>query len=268
MTWFKVDDSFYDHPKVFDAPDCALALWVRAGTWSARNLTNGFVPAGMPARLCDDPDTAVADLLRRGLWLRAKGGGYQFHDWADYQPTAAQVLELREKRAEAGRKGGLAKADKQTSSKSQASASGGAKQNAAPTRPDPSPSSGSSRESNSRSVGGAGGQPRERGSRLPDHFSVTDDMKRWAADNAPTCGTTDHESFCDYWRSVPGQKGRKVDWKATWRNWMRKEHERRAAQQRSNGNKQSTGDRLVSATLSRAAELEERLANQPLEIAP
>jgi hypothetical protein len=52
MTWFKIDDSFYDHPKVFDAPDCAVALWTRAGTWSARNLTDGFVPTGMPARFC------------------------------------------------------------------------------------------------------------------------------------------------------------------------------------------------------------------------
>lgn len=137
MTWFKVDDSFYDHPKVFDAPDCAVALWTRAGTWSARNLTEGFVPTTLPARLCGDPDTAVADLLRRGLWLRASGG-YRFHDWAVYQPTAAAVLELREKRAAAGRMGGLAKAGKQTASKSQASARRVAKQTSTPSRPPPS----------------------------------------------------------------------------------------------------------------------------------
>ena len=134
VTWFKVDDSFYDHTKVFDAPDCAVALWTRAGSWSARNLTEGFVPTGMPARLCGDPDTAVADLLRRGLWLRASGG-YRFHDWEKYQPSKAQVEDLRAKRAAAGRKGGLAKAGKQTASKSQASASPVGKQNATPTRP-------------------------------------------------------------------------------------------------------------------------------------
>lgn len=90
MTWFKVDDSFYDHPKVFDAPDCALALWVRAGSWSARNLTDGFVPAKMPARFCDDPDTAVRELVDRGLWRRTKGG-YRFHDWTTYQPTKEEA---------------------------------------------------------------------------------------------------------------------------------------------------------------------------------
>lgn len=141
MTWFKVDDSFYDHPKVFDAPDCAVALWTRAGTWSARNLTDGFVPAGMPARLCDDHDTAVRELLQRGLWSRSKGG-YQFHGWRDYQPTSEEVKGLRSKRAEAGRKGGLAKAAKQNGSNGLASASPVAKQNAAPTRPDPTTGTG------------------------------------------------------------------------------------------------------------------------------
>lgn len=140
MTWFRIDDSFYDHPKVFDAPDCAVALWTRAGTWSARNLTDGFVPNGMPARLCDDHATAVKELLRRGLWKRATGG-FLFHDWTDFQPTAEAVKTLREQRSAAGKRGGHAKAaqanPKQTSSKSQASASHVAKQNAAPTRPDP-----------------------------------------------------------------------------------------------------------------------------------
>lgn len=91
MTWFKVDDSFYDHPKVFDAPDCAVALWTRAGTWSARNLTDGFVPAGMPARLCDDHERAVRELVNRGLWSRSKGG-FQFHDWHTYQPTREEAM--------------------------------------------------------------------------------------------------------------------------------------------------------------------------------
>lgn len=136
MTWFKVDDSFYDHPKVFDAPDCAVALWTRAGTWSARNLTEGFVPSGMPARLCDDHDTAVKELVRRGLWLRASGG-WKFHDWATYQPSKAEVEDLRTKRSAAGKLGGQARAAKQTASKSQANARGVAKQNATPTRPVP-----------------------------------------------------------------------------------------------------------------------------------
>lgn len=99
MPWFRVDDSFYDHPKVFDASDCAVALWVRAGTWSARTLTDGFVPAGMLARLSGQPDEAAGELVRHGLWSRARGG-YQFHDWEHYQPTKKAVENERRKARE------------------------------------------------------------------------------------------------------------------------------------------------------------------------
>jgi len=27
--------------------------------------------------------------------------------------------------------------------------------------------------------------------------------------------------FSDYWQSQPGQKGVKLNWQATWRNWLR-----------------------------------------------
>jgi hypothetical protein len=139
VTWFKVDDSFYDHPKVFDAPDCAVALWTRAGAWAARNLTDGFVPSGMPARLCDAADQAVQELLTRGLWRRTKGG-YQFHDWGHYQPTADAVRSTREKRALAGRMGGLASGKARSNMSSKAEANGSALGSLVvepPTRPDP-----------------------------------------------------------------------------------------------------------------------------------
>ncbi|MCP4354671.1 MAG: hypothetical protein GY793_03360 [Proteobacteria bacterium] len=30
------------------------------------------------------------------------------------------------------------------------------------------------------------------------------------------------QNFADYWESVPGNKGLKLDWLATWRNWLRR----------------------------------------------
>ncbi len=48
----------------------------------------------------------------------------------------------------------------------------------------------------------------------------------------------EHRKFCDYWRS----KGeRRVDWNATWRNWIR----------RANGENPRTGDRSVSGQSGR-----------------
>lgn len=224
MTWFKVDDSFYDHPKVFDAPDCALALWMRAGCWSARNLTDGFVPAKLPARLCDDPDTAVKDLVDRGLWRRTKGG-FQFHDWTDYQPSAERVKETRKKRAEAGSRGGKAKAAKQSASNLLDGSQGDAKQNPAPTRPDPT------------SPNGEGGSPADadgalfpppekpkKASRrkpetpLSDTFTVTDDMRAWAAEHAP--GVDVDRATTKFRNHAEANDRRQRDWPAAWRNWL------------------------------------------------
>lgn len=61
------------------------------------------------------------------------------------------------------------------------------------------------------------------GRRLPDEFALTDQRLEAARKQ----GLSDDEAseeldkFCDYWRGVPGQRGRKADWEATWRNWCR-----------------------------------------------
>ena len=48
-------------------------------------------------------------------------------------------------------------------------------------------------------------------------------MREWGREHAPDVDASrEHEKFCDYWRGVSGQRGVKVDWIATWRNWMRK----------------------------------------------
>lgn len=70
---------------------------------------------------------------------------------------------------------------------------------------------------------------RKRATRLPEDFAVTDAMKAWAAAEAPHCNRRDHDEFCDYWRALPGQRGTKLDWVATWRNAMRRASDRRGS---------------------------------------
>lgn len=69
---------------------------------------------------------------------------------------------------------------------------------------------------------------RARGTRLPEPFEVTDQMRDWYRDNirGTIDGLGEHEKFLDYWRAQPGAKGVKLDWPATWRNWMRTAMER------------------------------------------
>lgn len=93
MTWFKVDDQLAFNMKVLSAGNAAMGLWVRAGSWSAAQLSDGVVPAPIVAALGGTPDDAAA-LVEAGLW-HEDDGGWRFHDWAEYQPTRAQVLAER-----------------------------------------------------------------------------------------------------------------------------------------------------------------------------
>ncbi|ADG96532.1 hypothetical protein Srot_0039 [Segniliparus rotundus DSM 44985] len=94
MSWFKVDDGFYAHPKVMGLSDGALSLWTLAGTWCAHQLTDGVVPHAALSMHRGTPERAQ-ELVEAGLWeLHPKG--HKFHDWEQYQPTKEQVEAERE----------------------------------------------------------------------------------------------------------------------------------------------------------------------------
>lgn len=103
MTWFKVDDGFYRNAKTAMLSDAATALWLRAATWACDQLTDGFVPERILPMLRRG-EGMEQELVDAGLWERLDGG-YLFHDWLDYQPSADEVEALRQKRSEAGRRG-------------------------------------------------------------------------------------------------------------------------------------------------------------------
>ena len=103
--WFKVDDSFFSNPKTAMLSDGATALWLRSGSWSAQQLTDGFIPARM-VPMFRGSDDSVRELCDVGLWERDdERDGYRFHDWSDYQPDGEEVDALRRKRSEAGKRG-------------------------------------------------------------------------------------------------------------------------------------------------------------------
>lgn len=106
MTWFKVDDTLAFHRKVVAAGVSAMGLWVRAGSWCAQTLTDGFVPEHMVPALADGDVGLAGRLVEAGLWRRVKGG-YTFHEWAERQPSRQSVEDRRAVRAAAGRIGGV-----------------------------------------------------------------------------------------------------------------------------------------------------------------
>ena len=99
MPWFKVDDSFYDHPKFLDVPNAAVGLWTKAGAWCAKHLTDGVISAKCVRALGGTP-AQIKALIKNGLWSEYKDDSgakcYAFHDWFDMQPSREQVYEKRE----------------------------------------------------------------------------------------------------------------------------------------------------------------------------
>ena len=103
MTWFKVDDQLAFHHKVARAGNAAMGLWVRAGSWAAGAGQGDTVPDEIVAAL-GGTTTLCTRLVKVGLWHR-EPGGYRFHDWYEFQPSALDVRLAREKQAESGLKG-------------------------------------------------------------------------------------------------------------------------------------------------------------------
>lgn len=183
MVWFKVDDSFHSHPKQMATSLAAVGLWSVAGSWSSDHLTDGFVPDHMIPSLSRGQAELAKELCAAGLWRRTRGG-YQFHQWhADddgtvRNPSREDVQSVRQKRAEAGRKGGLVSGKKRgkASSKSEASASPIVRESFNP-RPVPSRRDGGSLGDHSagdQSVR-AGAREREAARWLTDRYRLTDD---------------------------------------------------------------------------------------------
>lgn len=68
-----------------------------------------------------------------------------------------------------------------------------------------------------------GGSKSKRGHRLPDDWQPSPELVQFAIDNRVDPQIT-AEKFRDYWHSVPGSKAVKLDWDATWRNWVRRDN--------------------------------------------
>lgn len=101
MPWFKVDDGFCNSRQVMRIPKrqraAAVGLWTLAGAWSAKELTDGFIPGYMLSELTGTARLA-GELVASGLW-EVDANGFVFVNWSKYQPTGEQVRSDRRREA-------------------------------------------------------------------------------------------------------------------------------------------------------------------------
>ena len=101
MTWVRLDDDFYHHPKVLKAGPLCIAMQVAGLCYCNHYLTDGFIPESSVSNLLNienardsEYKTIVSKLVACEMWEPVEGG-YQIHDFLDYQPSKEQVLEER-----------------------------------------------------------------------------------------------------------------------------------------------------------------------------
>lgn len=184
-----------------------------------------------------EPLKIADNLVRQELWVEDKTrGGYWLHDFLDYNPSREKVMAERE-RGRARAKASFGRTKEESSGEDSpknrrvfASSSDGPVPD-----PDPVPDQDSlglvgitapqlklTVPTTSSSVVNDVEKPRTRGSRLSADWQPSETTQAWARREglAEPCGRVLDE-FRDFWRSVPGARGVKLDWDATYRNRVR-----------------------------------------------
>ena len=97
--------------------------------------------------------------------------------------------------------------------------------------------------------------PKKRGNRLPEDWHLSQADGEWALGEGwpESIIRVEAEKFKDYWHSVAGQKGTKLDWSATWRNWMRNSNSPKLLEGGGHGKPTDTDSRIQRIVSAAAA---------------
>jgi hypothetical protein len=112
--WSRLDDEFFDHPKVSVAGKevggkngrvVVIGFYAMSLMWSNKHLTDGVLPRAVIESFKShvaNPLLVADALVRGGLFDKADGGAFRIHDYRDFNPSAAEVK--RKRRADRQRK--------------------------------------------------------------------------------------------------------------------------------------------------------------------
>lgn len=258
MDWVKLSARYYLDPAVASFDDATEVMFTRALAYSGDQETHGFVPAGILPALCRRRryETCTEALVGAGLWRPARGG-YQIIRWEEWQSELEAIVARRSADRDRKRRERAARAQQNGHNEPSSSVKNGAAS---------SQVNGMSRDMSEDLSGpyiekgeedknpphaSRASPPRKRGERIPDDFSVTAEMVAWAREHVPHVdGRHETAKFADYWRAKAGRDACKLDWPATWRNWMRRAGEQQAP--RGRHSRQAETDELFDDAMARA----------------
>lgn len=210
--------------------DLLVAMW----RYCKRNATDGHVPLEQLGRLAYPDSVKLAHrdadrLVTVGLAERTDDG-YYLPSYLKRNKSAAQLAAEAEVKAEAGRKGGRRSG---LLRKTEAETKQGASPEASPLL---QPSEAididtdididkdiCASESPDRN-GTLTDATKRRGTRLPENWKPTENDIRWQREHgiSDLLAHRQLERFANYWVAKAGRDAAKLDWSATWRNWLLK----------------------------------------------
>ena len=213
--WIKMRGNLWDDPRVSklcDLTDQSEAAIVGALYWlwaaADQHTEDGLMP-GLTLRQIDRK-TGVqgfgAALCQIG-WLEDNPDGVRIVNFEDHNGTSAKRRCTDAQRKANVRNVSASDADKQRTESGQKTPNLGAREE-------------KSREE--EKTVGAPSAKSPRGTALPKDWELPGDWRTWAEKERPDVDPqTAADSFRDFWIAKPGKEGRKTDWQATWRNWVR-----------------------------------------------
>lgn len=255
MNWVKVLTHIRDHERFLLAGPVARDLWLWGMLYAGGFETDGEIPmvAVMSAAWGEGGQANVvvaAKLVEVGLWERTDAG-YRVLRWAEQGNATRAELEAEREAAKARRQRSTPPPPADEAPPPSRRRPNVARTSLDVRRTSPTeveeererehspllatlagpPAGGALAEPERGETSGpdAGARPagklRARGTRLPDGWQPSAETQAWArARGLDPLGPL--EEFADFWRGVPGARGTKLDWDATYRNRLRQLAER------------------------------------------
>jgi len=171
-------------------------------------------------------------------------GKLEFHDGFITNSRAKREAKLRrdvsETRATQGRKGGEKSGEVRKNNKI-AEAIGSSKTEAEKRREE---------KKEKELPNGSSKKKAKKGSRIPENWQASEQERRYAADHGFSAQAIalEEEKFRNYWLAKSGAGATKLDWSATWRNWVLNAQSRMPRGSPANRNPDPNDHSLAAAT--------------------
>ena len=206
MDWCRLYSEMLNDPKVGTLSDAQFRTWIEllmVATAAEDDGNTKLTEASIDWALRRNASVTLHELLQRELVALNDAGQLVINAWGDRQKksdsSASRVAKFREKQR-------LSSTDEAVTLQKR-SGNGLEK----------------SREEKKREVSGTSSSV-ARASRLPKDWYPSEEEATFCRTERPDLNVEQvANEFRDYWTARPGKDGTKLDWTATWRNWVRRQ---------------------------------------------